>query len=115
MWWFLACFFSTASADGGGVVIRPGGEVVDVDDISKARPSTAPPITIHVQRADIHSVLRLFATFGINIVAADGVEGKVTAHMEAVPWDEALAAILAAEGLAARPFGARILLIEPLR
>ncbi|MEL6346399.1 MAG: secretin and TonB N-terminal domain-containing protein [Myxococcota bacterium] len=121
IWWAIAgLFLATADEDAStstnAVLIRPGGIVVDADAADQPLPrSTAARINLSVQEADIKSVLRLFAEFGVNIVVADGVEGTVTAQLADVPWDEALAAILAAEGLTARAFGENILMVEPLR
>ena len=71
-------------------------------------PSAAPAqrIDLDFVDADIHQVLNLLATVGkVNLVTDDTVQGKVTVSMHDVPWDEAMAAILAAKGLVAVPFG----------
>ena len=55
------------------------------------------PISLDVQEAEIHTVLRSLASFsGSNIVASPRVEGKVTVKLEEVPWEEALQVILKA-------------------
>jgi len=74
--------------------------------VALAQPPVQPaqPISLDLQNAEIHGVLRLFSTFaGINIVAGDDVKGTVTVRLVDVPWDQALAAVLAAKGYAAVP------------
>lgn len=94
----------------GSVLIRAGGEVLEVDQ----RPlwtlldeeSTAAPISLDLVQADLHHVLRLISEVGgINIVVADDVKGQVTVRLVDVPWDQALAVILQTHGLAAAPVG----------
>ena len=59
-------------------------------------------ISIDLQDADIHVVLRFLAETGhINIVVSDDVKGKVTVRLKDVSWEDALNAILAAKGLVA--------------
>lgn len=71
-------------------------------------------MTIDLQEADIHTVLRFIGDVaGVNIVASDGVQGKITVHLVDVPWDQALAAVLQAKGLGAQRFG-DILRVAPL-
>lgn len=71
-------------------------------------------MSIDLQEADIHTVFRFIAEVaGINIVASDGVQGKVTVHLNDVPWDQALAAVLQAKGLGAQRFG-DILRVAPM-
>ena len=55
------------------------------------------PISLDVQDAEIHTVLRSLASFsGSNIVASPRVTGKVTVKLEEVPWEKALQVILKA-------------------
>lgn len=71
-------------------------------------------MSIDLQEADIHTVLRFISEVaGINIVASDGVSGKVTVRLKDVPWDEALASVLTSKGYGAQRFG-EILRIAPL-
>lgn len=59
-----------------------------------------PRITIDLQGADIHTVLRSIAeTSGRNIVTNSGVNGTVNLRLVDVPWDEALTVILRTQGL----------------
>jgi len=95
---------ATVAADGGPVVVAPAAE----------------PISLDLEEAEIRSVLRLFAEHaGLNFVLDDDVQGTVTVHLESVPWDQALAAILMAEGLVAVPMApegqpAAVYVVQPL-
>ena len=102
----------------GGVLIRPGGATVPASTLQQPPAplvSSAAPISMDLQDADIHSVLRLVAaTAGVNIVASDGVQGKITVRLEDVPWDQALSAILATHNLVAVTYGPNLLVVEPI-
>ncbi|GIW40430.1 MAG: hypothetical protein KatS3mg076_1007 [Candidatus Binatia bacterium] len=57
-------------------------------------------ISLDFKDADVHNVLRLLAEVsGLNIVATDDVQGKVTLKLHDVPWDQALDILLQAMGL----------------
>jgi type IV pilus secretin PilQ/predicted competence protein len=57
-------------------------------------------ISLDLQDADIDSALRIIAEVSnLNIVAGDGVAGKVTLKLVDVPWDQALDVILKSHGL----------------
>jgi type IV pilus secretin PilQ/predicted competence protein len=57
-------------------------------------------ISLDLQEADIDSALRIIAEVSnLNIVAGDGVNGKVTLKLVDVPWDQALDVILKSHGL----------------
>ncbi|MCK6505758.1 hypothetical protein L6R53_20590 [Myxococcota bacterium] len=67
----------------------------------------APPISLDLVDADLHSVLRLFSAHsGVGFVLDERVKGTVTMRLEDVPWDQALWAVLATHGLGAVPVGA---------
>jgi type IV pilus assembly protein PilQ len=53
----------------------------------------------------------------VNIVASDEVKGNVTVRLKDVPWDEALASVLRAKGLAAQRLGhvIRVASIETIK
>ncbi|MFT4980115.1 MAG: type IV pilus assembly protein PilQ, partial [Myxococcota bacterium] len=77
-------------------------------------PYTGRQISLDFVNADIHSIFRLISSVSrLNIVAGDDVSGTVTVRMENVPWDQALAAILQAKGLASQRFG-NIVRVAPL-
>ena len=57
-------------------------------------------ISLHFKDADIRDILRILADVsGLNIVATDDVTGRVTLRLVDVPWDQALAIVLQANGL----------------
>lgn len=57
-------------------------------------------ISLHFKDADIRDILRILADVsGLNIVATDDVTGRVTLRLVDVPWDQALAVVLHANGL----------------
>jgi type IV pilus assembly protein PilQ len=71
---------------------------------AKAAPGKAPKprITVSYQDADIRDVIAAFASFANRtIIVGKDVSGSITADVKDKPWDEALAAILTAQGLAA--------------
>ncbi|HXU43910.1 MAG TPA: type IV pilus secretin PilQ [Thermoanaerobaculia bacterium] len=58
------------------------------------------PIDLKVTNAEVTDVLRTFSQIsGLNIVVQPGVHGTVTAELENVPWDQALAEVLKINGL----------------
>jgi len=63
-------------------------------------------ISLDFQDASIKAVLRLLAEEGgVTIVSGDDVKGNVTAHMNKVPWDQALDTILNINGLTQKRTG----------
>lgn len=57
-------------------------------------------LSIDVQGADIHTVLRALAEFsGRNIVAGKDVKGQITVAVKDLPWRDALTVILRSNGL----------------
>ena len=64
--------------------------------------SQMPRISLSVEGADIHTVLRAIAKVAhTNIITTPGVQGKVTVQFSNLPWKEALYALLETNGLAA--------------
>lgn len=99
--------------DGGGAS-TPGTYAFATDVASPGARYSGRRMSIEMQEADIHVAFRFIADFAdINIVASDDVKGNVTVRLKDVPWDEALAAILQAKGLAAQQMG-RIIRVAPL-
>jgi hypothetical protein len=71
------------------------------------------PISLSVKDADLVEVVRSLARIaGLNLVLDPSVRGTVTAELEDVPWDQALAVILKINGLAMELDG-RIITIAP--
>ena len=95
-----------------------GGEVLVVEGREGAAPAEGPEtagpepqpetgpvytgrrLSMDFMDADIRNVLRLIGEVsGLNIVAGDDVQGKVTVRLVDVPWDQALDVILKTRGL----------------
>ena len=101
----------------GAITIAPGGATAPASVLGQELPLTsdAAPISVDFQNADIHDVLRFFASVAeINVVAADDVSGKVTARLEDVPWDLALMTVLRSQGLGGTVLGGDMLMITPV-
>lgn len=72
-------------------------------------------ISVTFRETEIADVAATFAEFSrTSIVLASGVEGRVTAEIRNQPWDVALRAILAAQGLAARQVAPGLLRIDQI-
>lgn len=87
------------------------------EEIKKAKLAkevyTGKRISLNFQNISVRAVLQLIAEFTQqNIVVSDGVNGKITLHLDKVPWDEALSIILKTRGLSKRKMG-EVLLIAP--
>ncbi|MBN2397942.1 MAG: secretin and TonB N-terminal domain-containing protein [Deltaproteobacteria bacterium] len=75
---------------------------------------TGEEISLDFQDADIKSVFRLISEVsGFNIIAGPNVKAEVTVHMEKVPWDQALDALLEINGLGQKQSG-RVITVLPL-
>ncbi len=97
---------AAAGDDGGGTADR--GSMSNADNAGvasdpikapwrKARRYTGKRINLTIKDADIQHVLTFLAKEGkVNIIAGPEVAGKVTFHLENIPWDLALDVILRA-------------------
>jgi len=65
-------------------------------------PATSPKtVSLDVQGTAVRDVLRLLAETGaVNILASGEVQGTITVRLVAVPWEQALDAVLKLTGLA---------------
>ena len=71
-------------------------------------------VTFDLREVEITTVIEtLIYKRGLNIVASDAIEGKVTVKLTDVTWQEALAAILSTKGFGYRKEG-KIILIDRL-
>ena len=71
-------------------------------------------ISLDFQDIEVRRVLQLLADFtGINMVAADTVQGNITLRLKDVPWDQALDIILKTKNLDKRRNG-NVIWIAPL-
>ncbi len=125
----------TQSANGSTmVVIEPTGVweylayqadnefSINVKPVSKAEAArkkkdafeyTGEKLSLNFQDIEVRSVLQLIADFtGLNLVASDTVDGRITLRLQNVPWDQALELILKTKGLDKRQVG-NVLLVAP--
>ena len=67
---------------------------------------TGKKISLDFQDIEVRRVLQLLADFtGVNMVAADSVQGNITLRLKDVPWDQALDIILKTKNLDKRRSG----------
>ena len=97
---------SSARAESGTPMTPVVYRKPDIGILGTPAPSQArapkPRITVSYQDADIRDVIAAFASFANRtIIVGKDVTGSITADVRDKPWDEALAAILSAQGLAA--------------
>lgn len=82
----------------------------------RAQQPTAPQasrVTVTFENASMLDVLTFFSRYsGRSIVAGAGVAGTVTARIEHQPWDQALDALLQANGFYARELPSGILVVD---
>lgn len=72
------------------------------------------PMSLDFQDVELRSVLQVMAEHaGVNLLASDSVQGRITLRLEEVPWDQALDLVLRSKGLGKRQEG-NVLLIAPL-
>ncbi len=90
---------------------------VEVESDAPDRPRyTGEKISLDFNGADIHDVLRVLADVsGLNIVATDDVQGRLTLRLVDVPWDQALAVVLRAHGLEQVESGNVVTISTPAR
>ena len=93
------------AADGGPVAAKSGGYVANPfmegrkRRRKRKRKYSGKKINLTIKDADIQHVLTFLAKEGgVNIVASEEVKGKVTFHLENIPWDLALDMILKTQG-----------------
>jgi type IV pilus assembly protein PilQ len=64
------------------------------------------PISLEFNNADLPAVLQAFADFsGLNIIASEQIQGKVSLRLDQVPWRRAFDTLLEVQGLAMRQHG----------
>lgn len=112
------------------MVIRPTGDyqqlayqtgrtfTVDVKPVVAGANTASTPgqaysgkkISMNFQNISVRAALQVLADFThLNFVTSDSVSGDLTLRLENVPWDQALAIILDAKGLAMRQVGSVIM------
>ncbi|WP_162617338.1 type IV pilus secretin PilQ [Acinetobacter colistiniresistens] len=81
---------------------------------AKAHTYTGNKISLDFQDIEVRRVLQLLADFtGINMVAADTVQGNITLRLKDVPWDQALDIVLKTKNLDKRRNG-NVIWIAPV-
>ena len=76
---------------------------------TKVQTYTGNKISLDFQDIEVRRVLQLLADFtGINMVAADTVQGNITLRLKDVPWDQALDIVLKTKNLDKRRNGSVI-------
>ncbi|TQD41878.1 type IV pilus secretin PilQ [Marilutibacter aestuarii] len=99
---------ATASTSGGGSERSVGSSraVGATSSAASTRGYSGRPVTFNFQDVPVRTVLQLVAEeSGLNVVAADTVQGNVTLRLINVPWDQALDIVLQAKGLDKRRSG----------
>ncbi|MFV3404301.1 type IV pilus secretin PilQ [Pseudomonas sp. NY15463] len=82
--------------------------------LASAGPIQDEPISLNFQDVEVRSVLQVLADFGgINLVASDAVQGRITLRLDAVPWVQALDLVLGSKGLGRRVEGS-VMVVAPL-
>lgn len=102
-----------------GALVACSGNATD-EQAGDADPAGEQPIaytgermSVNFQDVEVRSVLQLIADFaGLNLVAGQAVDGRMTLHMVDVPWDEVLDLVMTVNGLAKRQTGS-VLLVAP--
>ena len=87
----------------------------DEDAVRQEQPDyTGDRLSVNFQDVEVRSVLQLIADFaGLNLVAGQSIDGRMTLRLVDVPWDEALDLVLTINGLDKRRTGS-ILLVAPM-
>ena len=89
----------------------PRGE--QADDAMPPPAYTGERLSVNFQDVEVRSVLQLIADFaGLNLVAGQAIDGRMTLRLVDVPWDEALDLVLSINGLDKRRTGS-VLLVAP--
>lgn len=94
------------AAKGPVVAGAPGRAAGAVDGDPEAKRYSGRPVTFNFQDVPVRTVLQLIAEeSGLNVVAADTVQGNVTLRLINVPWDQAMDIVLRAKQLDQRRDG----------
>ena len=108
---------SSARAEVGSTISQDAYHTPDANLLGKPASTRGKPpkprISVSYQEADIRDVIAAFASFANRtIIVGKDVAGNITADVKDKPWDEALAAILSAQGLAASEEPNGIIIID---
>lgn len=89
------------------VTVAPQADLFNsLDERPKAKSFKGGRITLDFQDVDVRTILQILAKeSGMNIVASDSVQGKMTLNLKDVPWDQALDLVMQARNLDMRRQG----------
>ena len=107
--------YSSYQSDGMLIIdFSPLSQAEKAEQLKSKFPYSGKKLTFNFQDIEVRSVLQILADFtGLNIVAADTVEGNVSLRLNDVPWDQALDLIMKSKGLAKRQAG-NVVLVAPI-
>ncbi|MGM0522107.1 MAG: type IV pilus secretin PilQ [Pseudomonadota bacterium] len=95
------------------VEVQPVSQAPQEERETQEDTFTGERLSLNFQDIEVRSVLSTLAEFsGFNIVASDGVTGRVTLNLNDVPWDQALELILQSQGLSSRKRG-NVIVVAP--
>ncbi|MCA1771981.1 MAG: secretin and TonB N-terminal domain-containing protein, partial [Halomonas sp.] len=104
---------SSQSGDQLTVEVQPVSEARQQDRVDQDEDYTGERLSLNFQDIEVRAVLATLADFtGLNLVASDSVNGRVTLNLNDVPWDQALDLILQSQGLASREKG-NVIVVAP--
>lgn len=87
-------------------VSQKGDLFNSLDELPKPKSFKGGRITLDFQDVDVRTILQIIAReSGMNIVASDTVQGKMTLNLRDVPWDQALDLVMQARNLDMRRNG----------
>lgn len=85
----------------------------EVEERNKEFAYVGEKLSLNFQDIEVRAVLQLIADFtGLNLVASDTVQGRITLRLQNVPWDQALELVLKTKGLDKRQIG-NVLMVAP--
>ncbi|MBR7059945.1 MAG: type IV pilus secretin PilQ [Neisseriaceae bacterium] len=92
------------------VSVSPKGDLFNsLDELPKPKSFKGGRVTLDFQDVDVRTILQIIAReSGMNIVASDTVQGKMTLNLRDVPWDQALDLVMQARNLDMRRNGSVI-------
>ncbi|WP_037587366.1 type IV pilus secretin PilQ [Stenoxybacter acetivorans] len=94
------------SGNGQNIEVRPNIDVANQGLRNVPKSFKGGKISLDFQNIDVRTILQILAKeSGMNIVASDSVQGKMTISLKDVPWDQALDFVMQARNLDMRKQG----------
>ncbi|MFT4022075.1 MAG: type IV pilus secretin PilQ, partial [Acinetobacter sp.] len=88
------------------ISLRNKADKTTTNKVALTKTYSGKKISVDFQDIEVRRVIQLLADFtGLNIAAADNVQGNITLRLKDVPWDQALDVVLKAKGLGQRRNG----------